>query len=74
MQRQCINQKRLMEHKIQGLSHDVRNRGVVNAWDYYEKNRKLFRYPVYVPYIHSKVFLYYIRSLKMSNNIKYYLF
>lgn len=56
LQRRIVNQKRLMERKIQGLSHDARNRGVVNAWDYYEKNRELFRYPVYVPYLHSNFF------------------
>lgn len=53
VQRRMINQKRLTERKIQGLSYDARNRGVVNAWDYYEKNKELFRYPVYVPYLHS---------------------
>lgn len=47
-------QKHLLSHKLHTLANAVHNRSLIDAWEFYEKNRDQFRHPVHVPYLHSQ--------------------
>lgn len=53
---QRLKQQNSLYRKIQNLGSIFNNRGIEAAWEHYEKNKDIFRYPVYVPYFHSNLF------------------
>jgi hypothetical protein len=52
----------IMEAKLKNIARLARNTSILDAWKFYENNRNLFRFPVYVPFLHSNLFELFFNS------------